>query len=813
MDLAAALADGNLDIARAVAEATGFDWRPSPPELDDTSEDEGSDEPVQTESPGDEIVAGSLAETPFWLPFRFVPITEDPQPERPALSHPYLRWDARPEDPPLIPPLSSWRELEPRLRRLLCLSQRGQAIDMELTVRHISRGRFLATLPRERRRRWGPALRVIEDRSRRLIPFRLDQYLVTELLQRQLLAPDLSRAVIRDGIDTPRLLHAAGITAGSAGELLPSPGTIVLVLGDLGCLSVAPTALCEHWLRFGVDLRAAGCTPVALIPGPLKRCPDRLGHVWHLIPWERPRPHNLADSLAARAERLLCLVSPAVRLEPGLLRAARLLLEPFEADAGTEADVWQHPDLLSRSAAGATLKPDRAKQLRAGFASRIAPDLQARFAMLLRNWRGYLPEEIWFEELLNLPQTAREVSEVAQDLDYARDYFADFASLSENSPDSVGPGDMEWFDRVGHRADMLWQDDRIGDDLKRLNHTLRGRKPGYRPPPGFDPALVCRPDLPVRYLTLNQHGDRLEITTAELRSKVFADGSPLIQLSTRNGLVQIENAFWESGEPPPWADHWGWDDYGTWVDFSVEGKDGQKITQRMRWIEPGNFLMGSSKDEPMRDDSEDPRHLVTIDQGFWLFDTACTQALWLVLMGKNPGHFRGENRPVENVSWNDVQRFIAALNERRPGLELGLPSESQWEYACRADTVTPFSFGETITPEQVNYRGDDSYADGEKGLYRGETVPVKSLPPNDWGLHEMHGNVLEWVQDTWHSNYEDAPIDGSARESDKAGAVRVIRGGSWSLNAGFCRCACRSRGRPVVRGYDLGFRCARVQAS
>ena len=257
---------------------------------------------------------------------------------------------------------------------------------------------------------------------------------------------------------------------------MPPPGTIVLVLGDLGCLSVARTDLCEHWLRFGVDLRAAGCTPVALIPGPLERCPGRLACVWHLIPWERPRPRDPADSLDARAERLLRLVSPAVRIEPGLLRAARLLLKPFEADAGTEADVWQHPDLISRSAAGATLDPERAKQLRAEFASRIDPDLQARFAALLRGWRGYLPEEIWFEELLNLPPAARAASEVAQDLPYARDYFAEFAHLCEQGADRAGGGDLEWFDRVGRRADhVLWQDEQIGDDLKRLNHTLRGR--------------------------------------------------------------------------------------------------------------------------------------------------------------------------------------------------------------------------------------------------------------------------------------------------------------------------------------------------
>ena len=166
---------------------------------------------------------------------------------------------------------------------------------------------------------------------------------------------------------------------------------------------------------------------MALVPGPLERCPARLAEVWRLIPWERPRPRDPGDTLELRAERLLRLVSPAVRIEPGLLRAARLLLAPDQADAGTEADVWQHPDLIGRSAAGATLNPERAKPLRAEFASQLAPELQAGFAGLLRAWRGYLPEEIWFEELLNLPPAARAAAEVAGDLPCARDYFADFA--------------------------------------------------------------------------------------------------------------------------------------------------------------------------------------------------------------------------------------------------------------------------------------------------------------------------------------------------------------------------------------------------
>ena len=450
--------------------------------------------------------------------------------------------------------------------------------------------------------------------------------------------------------------------------------------------------------------------------------------------------------------------------------------------------------------------------MRTEFATRIDADLQARFAVLLRSWRGYLPEEIWFEELLNLPPTAQTKSEVAQDLPFARDYFVDFARLCEGRPASMSTNDLQWFDRVGRRAVLpLWQDEHIGDILKRLNHALRGQKPDYQPPLGFKPALIRRPDLPVRKLVLRQRGDRLEIFSAEAPSEVLELGSLLGQLTTRNGLVQLEDAFWKSREPPPWADDWGTDAYGHWVTFSIEDEQGQKITQRMRWIAPGTFLMGAPEDEPERWKGEGPQHPVTISQGFWLFDTACTQALWQAVMGKNRSHFKGMDRPVENVSWNDVQHFIERLNAHVPGLKLELPSETQWEYACRAGTTTPFSFGANITSEQVNYNGNFPYEGGEKGRYRKATVPVGSLPPNAWRLYEMHGNVWEWVQDAWHDSYEGAPTDGSAWGSPDPSAGRVVRGGSWDGGAGGVRSAYRYRRHPGTRHIVLGFRCARVQ--
>ena len=168
-------------------------------------------------------------------------------------------------------------------------------------------------------------------------------------------------------------------------------------------------------------------------------------------------------------------------------------------------------------------------------------------------------------------------------------------------------------------------------------------------------------------------------------------------------------------------------------------------------------MMGSPVDEAERFEDESPQHEVTISRGFWLFDTACTQALWQAVMGDNPSHFKGADRPVENVSFEDVAVFLERLNERLPGLDLVLPTEAQWEYACRAGTDTPFSFGANITTDQVNYAGFAPYAGAAEGEYRGQTVPVGSLPANPWGLFEMHGNVREWCVDTWHESYDGAP--------------------------------------------------------
>ena len=258
--------------------------------------------------------------------------------------------------------------------------------------------------------------------------------------------------------------------------------------------------------------------------------------------------------------------------------------------------------------------------------------------------------------------------------------------------------------------------------------------------------------------------------------------------------------------PPIWANAYGQDNYGLWADLCVK-----EITQRMRWIPKGMFDMGSPETEKERSDNED-FHEVTLPQGFWLADTACTQAFWLALMGENPADFKDDlQNPVETVSWLDVQKFLKRLQDLVSGVQPRLPTEAEWEYACRAGTETPFSFGENIDSDQVNFDGNEPSAGAEKSKYRYETVAVKSLPVNPWGLYEMHGNVWEWCSDEYQNDLGSKPVtDPLTAESPESPArsdvYRMLRGGSWNLQDRYCRSAFRSGDEPVNRYNFIGLR-------
>ncbi|KAF0250002.1 MAG: hypothetical protein FD167_592 [bacterium] len=235
-------------------------------------------------------------------------------------------------------------------------------------------------------------------------------------------------------------------------------------------------------------------------------------------------------------------------------------------------------------------------------------------------------------------------------------------------------------------------------------------------------------------------------------------------------------------------------------------------------IPKGVFLMGSPDHENGRTNDEGPLHEVNVSQ-FYISRTTITQAQWRVVanwpkvkrkLNQDPSHLKGDNLPVEQVSWDEAIEFCARLSHKT-SKDYRLPSEAEWEYACRAGTNTPFSLGDTITTDLVNYNGNMSYAQGPKGIFRRGTVEVASMiVANPFGLFDMHGNVWEWCLDNYQNNYEDAPDD--AREWQKGSnqdlimGWRVLRGGAWNVGSANCRSAARFKLIPDIKPHYVGFR-------
>ena len=218
-------------------------------------------------------------------------------------------------------------------------------------------------------------------------------------------------------------------------------------------------------------------------------------------------------------------------------------------------------------------------------------------------------------------------------------------------------------------------------------------------------------------------------------------------------------------------------------------------------IPGGNFLMGTEDEEIARMcekhtaeyfKAEKPQHEVTV-QAFYMGIYPVTQAQYKKIMGNNPSNFQGDDRPVEKVSWDYAVEFCKKLS-KQTGSEYRLPTEAEWEYACRAGTTTAYYFGEDITENLVNYYPTV-----------GETSVVGKYPSNDFGLYDMHGNVWEWCQDDWHNNYENAPNDGKAWALGRS-SIKVMRGGSWGYNPRDCRSAVRGSLTRDGRDNVIGFR-------
>lgn len=294
------------------------------------------------------------------------------------------------------------------------------------------------------------------------------------------------------------------------------------------------------------------------------------------------------------------------------------------------------------------------------------------------------------------------------------------------------------------------------------------------------------------------------------------------------------------GGAPEWAAEWGDDEFGPFAVWQVRDREGKRVSQRFRWIPAGSFWMGLTKDDPVQREEEVPRHWVTLTRGFWMADTPCTQGVWEAVMGENPSYFQSARHPVETVSWLRVQEFLTRVNLGSNEGRFDLPTEAQWEYACRADSKTAVYpteqgdgtieiLGERNAPALdpiAWYGGNSAAAHGidngfdsvgwkEKQVnhQRASTQPAGLKLPNAWGLYDMLGNVWEWCGDRW-VGYPATPVVDPDGCGERASHVsRVWRGGCWDNHARFVRCAVRSNAPADSQGSLLGFRLVRVQDS
>jgi formylglycine-generating enzyme required for sulfatase activity len=362
---------------------------------------------------------------------------------------------------------------------------------------------------------------------------------------------------------------------------------------------------------------------------------------------------------------------------------------------------------------------------------------------------------------------------------------------------------IAWYSRRASEAAL--DDDLVGDSVRRLQRTFQESQGLHR----ATRIGEIRSDGIQRSVGLTGIFDKIEARVIRGGSEVASVGSDRVTLRSTSPVIEIqvpeldavarrERDFWKSGVKPQWVSDYGTDAYGAWCEFQVPRHDGQgMVTQRMRWIKPGEFMMGSPESEAGRE-NESPQHQVTLTRGYWLADTQVTQELCMAIgTVKFLSEFKGENNPMEFVSWEDCQVWISEIVKHHESLQLALPTEAQWEYACRAGSQSAYCFGED--PKELPTCG------WFQKNSESTTHPVRQLQPNSWGLYDMHGNVWEWCCD-WYGGYQQ--FDQSDPTGPTQGTARVVRGGSWHDPARALRSACRLGFTLDLRSSLLGFRIA-----
>jgi len=784
-----------------------------------------------------------MADVPQWRAVTYRLRSSDSAPPPQPAAPQGIQWRDRPRTPPLYPPLADWRELSPRLRAALVQVLRSSRLDLGQLTNQVARGEVLHEFPRLPIRKWGNAVYVIQDRQNHLMPFWHDYELLLGKL-RSLIPAYALDLVVAQNPARMRLLDAGSEYRRFT---LPPTGSLVLVLSDLGTLKSDGEALRRAWSTWIYEATGHGARVVVLTPGSLRGLDAAVCGSAHVVTWQPPRT-PLVDDPAQRlqlVESLLAMAAPLIRLEPGLLRCFRLAL-PGAEDASLESDAWQHPALRWVHPAGATIDREIAEvELMPRF--RVHRDRWRLIFEQVRQWRAALANpEIYFEEINGLEPAMRGALP-RRDVDDAAAAWRYFRGL-------IGPGEspprdrdvFEYIRRMSERTTQAAAGDAEFGPLLRLLFRATHPPEQHDRAAGFDPVELPPGELST--LAVVQQGGNLHFTAAG-DPRTRPGPGPLATLRTRQASVPIqlpERLATRAGDrkhrrpattvvrldqptpfrlprtptfrvvtdleeieiercaTPGWASAMGRDRYGLWAEFELDRPDAETtepLTQRLRWIPPGRFLMGSNDSADSTWLDAKPQHEVVISHGFWLFDTPVRQELWSAVMPENRSGFPGPRRPVERVSWRECREFCRLLAARIAGLDLILPTEAEWEYACRAGTQTAYAFGDTISPADARFGVSDKEGTSEVGAYA----------PNAWGVFDMHGNVWEWCFDGPRDYKSKAEVDPIG--STGGGARRVFRGGGWLNAARDVRSAYRRAFEPGLRFHGLGFRCALVQVS